>query len=442
MALLSGQRYLDAVEAFTRAIKLDDTLAQAHYNRATALRELGRLDEAVASYGRTLALRPDLFEAWTHRALVRYDLGLLDAALADQLQALAVRPDDAGALVNLGNTLCGLGRIPDALASFDRAIALDPDLAEAWLSKAGACLVSGEFAQGFALYEWRWKAVATGPAPRAFAQPLWLGVPDLAGQRILLHCEQGLGDSIQFVRYATRVAARGAQVILECPSALMPLFAAVAGVHTLIEAGQPLPPFDLHCPLLSLPHALAITPVTEPTLTRYLAAPPAAVQGWSEQLGKSSAARIGLVWSGSTWHKHDRHRSLPLASLLPFLPSGPDYICLQQEVRESDVTALQSRPDIRFVGDQLNNFADTAALCDHVDLVVGVDTSVMHLSAALGRPTWLLLPAVPDWRWGLHGERSPWYPSLRLIRQPSTCNWEPALALMRDQLATFVRSRE
>ena len=461
-------RYADAVVACARAIACKPDYAEAYCNRGNALRQLRQLDVAVASYDLALTHCPTLTEAIANRGAVLHELERFAAALARHDQALALNPRYAEAWSNRGATLLQLGQFATAVASFDRALEIKPDYAEAYANRGAALkelqqldaalasydralalapgdaearwnkslilLLAGAFADGWALYESRWDNPKTECRRRDFPQPLWGGREPLAGRTILLYSEQGLGDTLQFCRYAALVAALGARVVLEVRAPLVGVLRELAGVAVLLAYGDPLPPFDCHCPLLSLPRALHTRLETIPRAPAYLRADAARVAHWRARLGDPGAIRVGLVWSGNPGHNNDRKRSIPLADLLPFLPAGCTYVSLQQELRERDRAALAGRADIVHLGDALAEFTDTAALCTLMDLIISVDTSVAHLSAALGRRTWLLLPYIPDWRWLLGRDDSPWYPTMKLYRQPAHGAWSAVLAQVRADL--------
>jgi hypothetical protein len=322
----------------------------------------------------------------------------------------------------------------EALASFDRAIAIKPDYAEGYWNKSLGLLLAGDFAQGWELHEWRWKSETTlGLQSRNFPQRLWLGTEDIAGKTILLHAEQGLGDTIQFCRYARLVKALGAKVVLEVPKALRSLLSGLEGVDELVEQGEALPAFDYHCPLLSLPLAFKTDLTNVPGSRPYLAASPQKRDAWAQRLGAKSKPRAGLVWSGSTLHKNDHNRSLTLQQLLPHLPDCCEYLSLQKEVRDVDKAVLEGS-GIRHYGEELEDFTDTAALCELMDLVISVDTSVAHLAGAIGKETWVLLPYSPDWRWLLDRHDSPWYASMTLYRQDETREWPSVLRRMKSDI--------
>jgi ADP-heptose:LPS heptosyltransferase len=260
----------------------------------------------------------------------------------------------------------------------------------------------------------------------------------LQGKTVLLYSEQGLGDTIQFCRYAKLVSELGARVIMEVPGSLKQLMQELEGVDVLIGNGEKSVEFDYHCPFLSLPLAFKTTIETIPSLTPYLFANQKSVKVWSDQLGTKAKPRVGLVWSGNSLHKKDANRSLTLAELLPYLPTHIDYVCLQKELREIDKALLAQQPHIQWFGDALVDFSDTAALCELMDVIISVDTSVAHLAGSLGKTTWVLLPFSPDWRWLLDRLDSPWYPSAQLYRQEAIGNWQGPLEKVKTDLMALV----
>ena len=295
---------------------------------------------------------------------------------------------------------------------------VDPDLAEAHWNLALALLATGDFERGWQEHEWRWRANVIGPE-QSFRQPLWLGAEDLTGKTILLHNEQGLGDALQFVRYAPQVRQRGARVVLRVQRPLLSLMAGLAGADHVIAEGDALPEFDYHCPLLSLPLAFGTHLQNIPAGIPYLHPAADRLAKWQSILGERTAPRIGLAWSGNPAHKNDRNRSIALKQLLPLLSvPGVRFVSLQRDLREDDAAVLGNLPALVSIGAQLDDFADTAAAISLLDLVITVDTAVAHLAGALGKPVWVLLPFAPDWRWLLKREDSPWYPTARLFRQP------------------------
>jgi tetratricopeptide (TPR) repeat protein len=430
------KRFDEALASYDRAISLKPDYPVAHLNRGNALKELMRFDGALASYDRAISIKPDFADAHSNRGNVLQVLKRFDEALISHNQAIRIQPDYAETHLNLGNALQGLLLRDQALASYDRAISIKPDFAEAHWNLSLCKLLTGNFTDGWQEYEWRWKAegISKNWGFRAFPQPLWLGSQSLQDKTILLHAEQGYGDTMQFCRYASLVAKLGAKVILEVQRPLLGLLKNLDGVSQVIARGDALPEFDYQCPLLSLPLAFKTQLHNIPSSLRYLASDSEKMSAWQAKLSEKTKPRIGLVWSGNLEHKNDRNRSLTLSQILPYLPSGYQYICLQKELRSADRAILAQHPQIQFFGDALEDFTDTAALCDLRDLVISVDTSVAHLSASLGKPTWVLLPFCPDWRWLLDREDSPWYPSAKLYRQENIGDWSGVLSRVREGL--------
>jgi tetratricopeptide (TPR) repeat protein len=435
--LLALGRDIDAVSAYDQSLELVADDAEVHFNRGYALRRLNRLDEALTAYGLALTYRPEHVSAYRNRANLLRHLGRREEALADYRHAIDLRPDYARTYAHIAQTLAELGRLEESMCSFDQALKRDPEHAETHLKRAFLRLQMGQFRTGWQEHEWRWRTAHGQAARRDFAQPIWLGDFSLAGRTILLHAEFGLGDTLQFCRYAKQVSALGATVILEAQAPLIGLLSTLDGVDRLVARGDPLPDFDCHCPLMSLPLAFQTDASSIPSATAYLRADPDHMARWTERLGTKRALRIGIVWSGNPKHGDDYKRSLHLADFVRGLPKGAECYGLQKDIRAQDRETLEIYPDIVFLGDQIADFADTAALCELMDVIVSVDTSVAHLAGALGRPLWLLLPFNPDWRWLLDRDDSPWYPSARLFRQPKLGDWPSLLANVREKLQRF-----
>jgi len=431
-ALLKLNRPADALAAFERLLASSPRHVEAQVNRANALLELDRVDEAIAGYDAALALQPRHAGAHFNRgnALGRRDRW--QEAIAAYDRAIALMPGYVKAHNNRGLASRALNRQDEALASYGRTIALEKDFAEAHLNAAHALLSLGDFARGFPAYEWRWKTPAIAPHRRTFRQPLWLGTPNIAGKTILLHAEQGLGDTIQFARYAKVLARAGARVVLEVAAPLKPLLSGMDGVARVLAHGEALPAFDLHCPLASLPLAFKTELASIPADIPYLAAPAERLEKWRPRIDALPRPRIALAWSGNPAHANDRNRSIPLARLEPLWSrEGGAFISVQRDVRDADAGALAGAARLVHVGDELSDFADTAAVLALADLVITVDSAVAHLAGAMGRPVWILLPFAPDWRWMLAREDSPWYPSARLFRQPAIGDWASVLERSR-----------
>ncbi|HEY8099799.1 MAG TPA: tetratricopeptide repeat-containing glycosyltransferase family protein [Burkholderiaceae bacterium] len=426
-----------ALASYDKAIAIQPAYAEAYYNRGNVLQGLKQLHAALASYDKAIAIKREYTKAYSNRGGLLQELKQLDAAIASYDKAIAIKPDFAEAYYNRGNAFQELLQIDVAIASYDKAIAIRPDYAEAHWNKSLALLLAEDFDLGWPEHEWRWKneKCSAFKEKRNFNQPLWLGEEPLIGKAILLHSEQGFGDTIQFCRYVKLVAALGARVILEVQKPLLSLLANLEGVMQLVGKGSALPAFDYHCPLLSLPLACKTNIGTIPVSTKYLKADAAKITQWQVRLGTKTKPRIGLVWSGNALHVNDRNRSIILSDWIKELPAGFQYVSLQKEVRDADKHILQSRTDILNFENALNDFSDTAALCELMDIVISVDTSVAHLAGALGKPTFVLLPYFPDWRWLLDRSDSPWYPSVKLFRQSSMGEWDSVFRNVNKEIA-------
>jgi tetratricopeptide (TPR) repeat protein len=443
-ALHELKRFEEALASYDRALQIRPNDDEVLYNRGNTLKELNRLDAALDSFDRALSLRPDFTRAHINRGNVLYDMALFDEALASYDRALAVRPDDAEVLFNRGTVLRELNRLDEALASYGRALALQPNFTEVHWNAATLRLLTGDFTQGWAGYEWRRKEGFSLTPKRDFPRPLWLGTGSIEGKTILLHSEQGLGDTIQFCRYVTLVAARGARVILEVEESLRELMRPLAGVSSVVAKGNPLPDFDLQCPLLSLPLAFGTQLETIPCATPYLSAPTTKTRIWHDRLGERQKPRIGLVWAGNPTTglaatPIDRQRSIEFDRLAPlFQVTDCDFYSLQKG--DAAVQQLRKSPFQQQVADwtdDLHDFSDTAALMENFDLVITVDTSVAHLAGAIGKPFWLLNRYNTCWRWLLDREDSPWYPTARLFRQDKSRDWTDVIARVQAALRDY-----
>jgi tetratricopeptide (TPR) repeat protein len=436
--LLELKRPAEAIAAFDAVLAKAPRHLQARINRGNALTELGRAADALADYDTALSMAPGHPLALYNRGNALRLLGREPDAIAAYDQTLAAAPQHLNAWLNRGLSLAALNRHQDAVASYAKALALQPDFADAHFNAAMSLLTVGDYARGFAEYEWRWKR--TGMTVRKeFRRPPWSGETPLAGKTILLHAEQGLGDTVQFVRYVPRLAQMGARVVLEVPPVLKELLTGLKGVAAVIGRGEPLPPYDVHCPLGSLPLALKIDASSVPAETPYLKASSAALAKWHPRLESTPWPRAALAWSGSASHPNDRNRSLTLAQLEPLLSTpGGSFISVQRELRPSDADALSCDPRILNLGPELHDFSDTAAVLTLCDLVICVDTSVTHVAGALGRPVFVLLPFQPDWRWMLDRETSPWYPTMLLFRQAAIGDWTSVIERVLAALPSAV----
>lgn len=431
-----------ALAAFDRVLAIQPDHVAALSNRANVLHLLGRLDAALASNDRALSLDPRDIEVLYNRGLILGELERFEDALSCYDRVIEARPEHTRALGNRGAVRQVLGRIDAAIADFVRVQALRPGDAVARFNESLARLSIGDFAEGWHRYESRW-GTPMHPIRRRFDQPQWRGEALPAGCTILLHAEQGYGDTLQFCRYAPLLARR-ARVVLEVPPPLRRLLSTLSGELRIVGEGEALPGFDLHCPLLSLPLAFGTTLATIPGQTPYLRADPAQVAAWRARLSPLDGLKVGLVWAGESGRAvpeaaaRDRRRSIALARLAPLAAvPGVQFVSLQK----GDAAAQAATPPPGMVlhdwTDELGDFADTAALVAALDLVISVDTAAAHLAGALGRPVWVLNRFDACWRWLRDRADSPWYPSARLFRQPAPGAWQKVigkLAAALDQL--------
>jgi Tfp pilus assembly protein PilF len=430
-----------AVVAEQLAQHPDDVAALAR--SGALLRDAGRHDEALLPLNRALERAPTHLQALFQRALVWRQLDRLTETVADYDRLLAVHPRVADAHFNRANALRELNLLPEAVASYRQALRLRPDHAEAQCNLACTLLLAGDYEEGLATYEWRWRArFIQEPAP-TFEQPAWRGQHRLQGKTLLLYTEQGLGDTLQFVRLLRVVAGMGARVILQAPQLLFPLLSGTPGLHVLVAKGlRELPPFDFHCPLMSLPYALRLRPPNLGWAGPYLRPQVQRMQRWQPQLARPGL-RIGVCWQGAQPHTGPG-KSFDLAHLagVAALP-GITLYSLQKGPGVEQLDSLPAGMVVQSFGggfDSDEAFMDSAAVIAQLDLVITADTAVAHLAGALGRPVWLLLKFSPDWRWGLAGSSTPWYPSMRLFRQPARGHWQPCFAAIERHLKAWLAS--
>jgi tetratricopeptide (TPR) repeat protein len=431
----SLRRFKDALASYDEGLRIAPDDAELLNRRGVALLELGRPREALENFERVLAADPDCLDALGNLGNALLKLNRPPQALAAYDRALSIVPENAQLLTNRAVALRRLDRPHEALMSANRALVAKPDFAQARFVESVARLTLGDFGAGWRGYEARWAVGFLASQRRTFTAPLWLGEGSLDGRTILLHAEQGLGDTIQFVRYVPLLAGRGAKIILEVQRELVRLLSPMPGVAAVLGRGQALPGFDCHCPLLSLPLAFATELATIPAEIPYIAPPDDEIAVWRRSLPRRRPL-VGLTWSGAPAHDNDLNRSMRLATLAPLFDL-PDvaFVSLQQEVREEDAPVLHDYANVLRLGGQFRDFADTAAAISQLDAVISVDTAVAHLAGAMGKPLFLLLPFAADYRWMRGRHDSPWYPSARLFRQPGFGDWDGAVEVLRRELA-------
>jgi tetratricopeptide (TPR) repeat protein len=481
------RRPAEALASYDKAIALKADYFEAYSNRGSTEEALGRTEAALASYTRALAINSERAALYLNRANLLSKLRRFEAALADYDRAIALDAESAAAHCNRGNALRELERPAEALASYDRAIALDrdyaqahcnrglvlaqlhrlddalssygaalrlrPDYPQALYNRAFIALLRGDFAAGWRDHERRFDDVAGGNIEDHgdLRQPRWRGAEPLAGRTILLRAEQGFGDTLQFCRYAPRVAEKGATVILEVPRPLVSLLHSLEGVSTVIARGEPLPSTDCWCPMLSLPLAFGTTVETIPARIPYLRSDPRRIRFWSELLGRRTKPRVGLAWAGGLrpnqpdhWAA-DRRRNIPLLELAALNHPAIEFYSLQKgQPAEAELAGALAAgwdgPPLKDFTAHLQDFADTGALMEHLDVVISVDTSTVHLAGALGRPVWLLNRYDTCWRWLLERADSPWYPTMRIFRQERAGDWGSVIARVRAELDRTFRA--
>jgi tetratricopeptide (TPR) repeat protein len=432
--LVDLKRYDEALAAFDKALALETHLAEAWLGRGNVFYDLRRSDEALANYDKALALKPGLAEAWLGRGNVFYDLRRSDEAFANYDKALALKPGLAEAWLGRGNVSRDLKCFDEAFAAYDKAIALELGCAQAHYNEGLLRLSLGEMQLGWTKCEYRWEVQQFRTGKRNFFQPLWLGDTAIKDKTILLHAEQGLGDTLFACRYIPKVATLGAKVILEVQSPLKSLLRHFEGVSMVIGRGETIPFFDVHCPLMSLPLAFKTTTETIPGSVPYITVLKNAIEKWRSKLS-AEELKVGIAWAGNPDFSGDRARSIFLKNILPATHiDGIKYFSLQKDLRHGDDELLDANPHIVRVDKAINDFEDTAAILMSLDLVVSSDTAVVNLAGALGRPVWVLLPFVCDWRWLVDRGDTPWYPTARLFRQADIGDWTTVLDEVRAAL--------
>lgn len=441
-ALLLDGRAEEAVEAFMTLLGITPASAPAYTNLGVALRRLGRTDEAVAAYRSALGFSPGEPGTLSNLGIALQDLGACGEAVTCFRQAIAAKPEEAATYLNMGLAARDGMQVEASIALARRTVQLDPTLAEGHTALGFGLLLQGRLEEGFAEYEWR-SRMADFPSPRrSFASPAWDG-SDWTGRTLLIHDEQGVGDTIMLARYAPLLQARGVRVYLECNTQLVRLLSSMPGIEGVIGRFQPPPPHDTHVALASVPHRLGTTLYTIPAGSPYLHAEPALASAWSERLPQRGRLRVGLVWAGNPDFKGDRLRSPGLAAFRPLLDvPGIDFYGLQKGPGRRDLERCGPLPaSFTDLGEAIQDFADTAAIMENLDLVVSSCTGPAHLAGALGRPVWTVLPFAPDWRWLEHGVCTPWYPTMRLFRQERCGEWDGVLRLVQSALAALARDK-
>jgi len=464
-SLAQGQK-VEAARFLFQAVKLQPDYFDALYNLGLVLQELDKASEAIACYEQVLRIKPDFARAWNNLGVAHHKARRSELAVDCHRRAICLQPKDSSYYNNLANALRGMnrpveaiheiqtalqfdppswmlkinlgdalreaGRIDESVAVYDDLLRAEPSLAEAHFGRGFSLLLRGDMVPGWDEYEWRWRLKDHAP-PRNFAQAAWQG-EEIRGLRLFVHAEQGAGDCIQFARYLPELVRLGAKVILECPSSLVKLFGMIPGLEKVIGKGDVIPDFDCACALMSLARCFKTTVNSIPASVPYLKSPDKTPELPCAANGRPNDLKIGLVWAGNPAQKNDRHRSIPLEILQPLLeqPRTTFYSLQVKQAPASRPHGLESR--LVDLSPLIHDYADTAALVGQLDLVISVDTSVAHLAGALGSPVWVLLPYAPDWRWLLGRADSPWYPTMRLFRQPQPGDWPAVVRQVEIEL--------
>ncbi|MFE1602199.1 tetratricopeptide repeat protein [Methylobacterium sp. ID0610] len=439
--LILAERADEAVEVLMTLLGMNPVLAAAYGNLGVALRRLGRDAEAEAAYRNGLGIDPEEPGLLNNLGIALQDRGDHDGAGRCLHRALALRPADAASWLNLALGAQHGMRPRQAVAAARRAIRIEPGLAEAHTTLGFNLLIEGRDAEGYAAYEWRSRMADFGASP-TFASPRWAG-GDPAGLTLLVHEEQGAGDTLQFARYAGLLAARGARVILACNGHLARVLAGLPGLAAVIRNGDPVPPHDAHAALMSLPHLMGLAGEDPPGPHPYLVAEPGPRAAWAGRLAGHPGLRVGLVWAGNPTFRGDRARSPGLAAFRPLLDvPGVSFLALQKGPGHAQLAACpEAAARLVDLGPDLADFADTAAAMRGLDLVISSCTGPAHLAGALGCPTWTVLPFACDWRWRTRGDRTPWYPTMRLFRQERRGDWGGVMERVRAALAGLLAAR-
>ncbi len=424
--------------AFEQAIACDDHFTAAHFELARIFHDGNDLERAAGHYRQVLRDDPSMLEAQTNLGNVLRSLYELEEAVRCFQRALELNPDIAAVHGNLGVALQELGDPAGALASYDRALAIDPDDPETRRNRAQVLLQLGHLEEGWPAFEWRWQTKHFAAIRRDWSVPQWGGevLPDAT---VLVHAEQGFGDTLQFARYLPLLAEKVGRMIVECPTPVAGLIAALPGVDDVIAAGRPLPAFDAHIPMMSLPGAFATTLADVPADVPYLNVPETAIASWSKRIGGGDRLNVGFVWKGSHNHQRNRWRSPGIHVLGPLIDlPGIQAVSLQKDDEAADLRGAELLATVLPMGQEFRNFTDTAAAIHHLDLVIAPDTAVAHLAGALGKPVWLMLPYVAEWRWLMDRDDSPWYPTMRLFRQTERGSWSNPVERARAALMEWV----
>jgi tetratricopeptide (TPR) repeat protein len=440
VVLTKLNRFADAFVDYNAALALRPNDPDLLARRAMTLNQIDRRDEALQDVDRAVALAPNSPDVLNSRVIILDNLGRYTDALTDIDRMLSLQLDHIDAINNSGMIFARLGRFKEALVCYDRSLSIKPEQAQARYNRSLIRLALGDWIRGFQEFESRWNTPPLNKARLTGLGPLWLGGDEeLNHKTILLYHEQGYGDTLQCARYVPLLAERGARVILAVPPALASLMRSLPGVSEVVAGAQALPRHDYQSPLMSLPLAFRTTPDTVPSAVPYLSADGSRVKSWQLRLGPRTKPRIGLAWGGRRYAPINYPRDISLAALRPLLLLDAEFISLQKDIADSDRSVLDRAPQLLQLGESLDDFSDTAALIENLDLVITVDTAIAHLAGALGKPVWLMNRYASCWRWSQEGDHSPWYPTLRQFRQSTVGDWTPVVTAVRDAASNFAQ---
>ncbi|WP_421656471.1 tetratricopeptide repeat protein [Leptothermofonsia sp. ETS-13] len=432
---LGRQMIEEAIANYSQIANFEPKNLKAYDGLGAIFQDQNKLDEALTYYQQALIIQPEEPQTLNNIGVILQRQGKVKTAISFHQRALAAQPNCGEAHISLGTALHEQGKFAEAADCFNRALQLAPNNPNAHYNRGLLLLIQGNYQEGFAEYEWRLHTGEFPPCP--FKQPVWDG-SHLKGRTLLLHAEQGLGDTIQFIRYAPIIAQKGGRIVFTCHKPLMRLMATIPGIDQLVPLGFPLPEFHTYAPLLSLPHILGTTLETVPNAVPYLH-PPAS--NWHLNHSPETQLKVGIVWSGGNLYKRNQVRSCPLIHFQPlFNIPGIVYYSLQKGIPQVDLLELSDETQVQDLSNQLNDMADTATAIAQLDLVITVDTSIAHLAGALGKPVWTLLSYVPDWRWLLHREDTPWYPTMRLFRQNHPGDWPGVMNKVEQALKESIKN--
>ena len=439
-AYKSNNQIKEAIAAYERAIALNPSYAEAYNNLGLCLQDLRRLEEAVAAYHKAKNLRHDYAEVYNNLGNALQQKGELNEAIVYLGKALSLKKDYAEAHNNIGVVLQKQGKVKESIAEYKKAINIRPDFPDAHCNLGHALLLQGDLKNGFSEYEWRWRVKGINyEKPRTFKQPLWDG-SDLRGKTILLHAEQGYGDTIHFIRYASLIAKKGVRIVVECQHLLERLLKNLPYIDQVIPRGAALPKCDIHAPILSLPYICGTTLDKIPNNVPYINAP--SFCNIRIKTLSANVMKVGMIWAGSRTHDNDRNRSCDVEYFKSLMNiPGIAWFSLQKDSREEEIKKLSDYYTCwKDMNAFINDFADTASVINQLDLIVTVDTAVAHLAGAMGKPVWVLLPFAPDWRWMRERADSPWYPTARIFRQTSPGIWDNIIERIASELRCLVES--